>query len=368
MYNKKRVIASILLGLSTISFSGCGEVGDENNTTTGNVLDMLNGEKPTITLEGSTDIKISLGTQTIMTEGDSWSAYDPQDGDISSQVVRTHNIDFSKAGTYQIEYNVQDTDGNNADTKTRTVTITSADYEPYRGDTQTVGSVPVISFSDGDTVYLAVGQQYNNTTYRATDLEDGDLTQFVTVEGLDFNINTAGTHNVAYTVSDKDGNSVTKNRTVYVGDFGDNSDFNWYDGSGSDIDDFRAWYSTTCGKTFNNSLYNSNTGQYSGEISCSGKKLTSIDLTTMAIFSTIKSIDLSDNRLENIDFTPLASTNVINKIDLSSNRFSYIDFSPLFNLNNIDELYIQNNNLNYTKSEREELYRGFNNRSLFIGF
>jgi len=135
------------------------------------------------------------------------------------------------------------------------------------------------------------------------------------------------------------------------------------------IESFRDWYATTCGEVFNDALYNSSTGKYNGTINCGGKDLYTIDLNYMSVFTSIKDINLSHNHLGTIDFTPFSNTNVIEVLDISYNELDNdIDFSPLFNLHNINELWIQGNNIHYTRAEREELYRGFNNRSLYIGF
>jgi hypothetical protein len=396
-FMNKIFIASIVS--SIIMFSGCGTTGDDNNTTNDN-LDMLNGDNPVITLEGETNIEITLGTNTILTD-DRFSAFDPQDGDLTNQVERTHNIDFTKVGVYQVTYFIRDNDGN-SDTKVRTVTIVEGGYSLYDGGQETVGSAPSIKFSDGDTIYLAVGQAYDNNTYSATDLEDGDLTYAVQVEGQHFDVNTEGTYTVSYTVTDSSENTVTKDRTVYVGDFGSGSTSNWYDNvdlgeeidgstnsgsnsgytsdtdynSGSPVDNFEAWYKNTCGQTFDRSLYNSNTGQYRGSITCSNRGLNSIDLSKLYIFSTIESLDVSNNNLTDIDFTQLGlnesnnNTKVLKELNLENNSLSTQNFDlfrPLFYLKNINVLIIKNNNFNYTDDDIYTLRtKILNNKSLII--
>jgi len=136
-----------------------------------------------------------------------------------------------------------------------------------------------------------------------------------------------------------------------------------------DIDSFKSWYSSTCRETFNENLYHPETGVYEGTINCGNKDLYSIDLNYMSVFTSIHDINLSHNHLGTIDFTPLSNTEVIEILDISYNELdNEIDFSPLFNLHNINELWIQGNHIHYTREEREALYRGFNNRSLYIGF
>jgi len=358
-------IAFLLFSLTTVTFTGCGE---NNNSTN---VDILSGDNPVITLNGDTTIEIPLGTNQVLAD-DRFSAYDPQDGDLSSEVIRTNDIDFSRAGEYRVTYTVEDSDGNR-DTKYRTVKIVDpSGYSVYGGNNQNQyggGSVPTIGFTNGsgDTLFLNLNQFYDRTAYYATDLEDGDLTASVQVNDT-VNPNVAGVYNVTYTVTDSDGNTVSKTRTVYVGqnDLGSSLD-------SSDVGTFKTWYSNTCGQTFNSLLYNSQTGEYNGKIDCSNRGLTNIDLTSLSIFSTIKSLDLSHNSLSSIDFNQLNlsvnNVKVLEDLDLSYNNFSYIDFQPLHNLKNINRLWIQGNSLDYsTKAKRDALYKIFNNRSLTIYF
>ena len=357
MFNNKKIITLFLLGAINLSFTAC------NSSDTDNF-----GESPVITLEGPTDINISLGTTTILEDGDRYSAMDEQDGDLTHAVERTHDIDFSKAGTYRIKYYVEDSDSY-SDTKYRTVTIASADYQPYTG-TVSEGSVPVISYTDGqsDSLFVALGETVNLYAVKATDFEDGDLTGSIIITS-DIDTNTAGVYTINYSVTDSNGNTVTRERTVYVGQ----NDFGTQIGD-SDIESFKSWYASTCGQTFNDSLYTPSTGQYNGTINCSNSNLTDIDLTSLSIFSTIRSLNLSHNNLSYIDFNQLDlsvnNVKVLEDLDISHNNLSDKSmFDPLHNLRNINNLWIQGNNFDYSsRADREALYRTFNNKSLTIYF
>ena len=362
---KTKIITLALFSVLTLTFTGCG-----STTTTGNNV----SNNPTITLEGSTDINISLGTTSILVDGDKYSAYDPQDGDLSAQVQRTHNIDFTKAGVYRITYTVVDKDGY-TDTKYRTVTITAiaTDYEPYVGENEVIytGSVPSITFTDGksDTLFVNIGSTFDRSVFTAYDFEDGDLSSNVSVID-DIDINTAGVYTISYSVTDSDGNTVTRDRIVHVSNYDSGTT---YVKDVTEIDLFKTWYSETCGQEFRDDLYNESTGEYNAPITCSYRNLTDIDLTTLSIFSTIRSLDVSHNNLSYIDFYQLDlsvnNVKVLEDLDLSYNNFSEIDFTPLHNLRNINNLWLQGNNLDYnTKAKREALYRIFNNKSLTIYF
>ena len=368
-----RLIMKHLFKTLTISgmilFTGCGDTTAVDNNSS--LEDVLNGDKPKITLDGDINIEIPLGTQTISESG--YSAYDKVDGDLTSSVKREHNINFSQVGEYVVTYSVEDSEGYK-DTKYRYVSIvnplfdSNTTVDPYYNDGHDYeGSAPEIKLLRNEQpfegpLYLPLGAEYD-ISYSATDFEDGNLGDSVEITGANFDPNKAGTYLVTYSVTDSNKNSVSNSLTVIVG-----SSSTWNDTTPTGLEAFESWYYTECGETFNSDLYNETTGRYSGTISCSNKGLTDVDLEPMSIFSSIDSIDLSYNSLDEIDFTPLTNTYVIKKIKLNNNNFYDIDFSPLFNLHNINELWINGNNLDYTKEERKELYSGFNNKSFVIYF
>ena len=365
---KKMIALSAVTAM--LMLTGCGDTVTE---------DGFNEDAPVITLQGDREIEITLGNRTVNEPG--YSATDTQDGDLTQMVQVTNDINLDVPGIYTVSYNVMDSDGLQA-TATRTVTIvdpnqdTNNDVTIFNGGQTYKGSVPEITFPGGNPLYLSLGEDYDNSSaYSAYDFEDGDVSKNVNIQGANFNTNQTGTYSVVYSVTDSHGNSVSKTRTVFVGNYTSEndtttwSDNTWNDTTPSDLDNFVSWYSNTCGQTFHTSLYNENTGHYNGEISCSNRGLNSIDLTTLSIFSSIHSVDLSHNKLDYIDLSPFNNTNIIEIVRLNHNNFTSIDFAPLTQLQNINELWINNNNLDYSSfSDRDDLYKQFNNQSLFIGF
>lgn len=357
-------IRATSLILSTIFiFSGCGTDinGDNNNTN----LDILDDDKPRITLYGEKDIHIPLGTNTVL-ENDGFIAEDTVDGDLTYSVKRTHNIDFTKAGVYTVTYFVEDSDGY-TDTKTRRVTIDNNSNNNLGefGDSDK----PRITLYGNSDIYINLGTTtvLENDSFIATDTVDGDLTYSVTrTDDIDFT--RVGVYTVTYFVEDSDGNSDTKTRRVTILDNSSSSNNDNYENEDSDlgtpiggsgysaIEDFKIWYYNTCGESFNSALYNASTGRYRGKINCSNKDLDYIDLSTLSVFSAIDTIDLSHNRLTNIDFSPI--------LDIEGLNYLYIN-------NNTEELKRKYDSV----SERKALFRSFTNinggdgeTGLFIGF
>jgi len=105
----------VLALFAILGLGGCTGASDEN---------------PTITLKGDRDITLKVG-QVIKEPG--YTATDPQDGDLTSQVQVTSNINFYKEGQYYVNYSVKDSDGNVANAS-RIVTITNQDVAYNNGD------------------------------------------------------------------------------------------------------------------------------------------------------------------------------------------------------------------------------------------
>ena len=127
------------------------------------------------------------------------SASDEEDGDLSAAISVSGSVDTTRAARYRLTYRVTDS-GGKRDTAYRTVTVTNAAPEfsglerasvPYGGDFDPLAGVS------------------------ATDEEDGDLTGKITVSGT-VNTERAGNYRLKYSVSDSNGKSTSKTRTVNV--------------------------------------------------------------------------------------------------------------------------------------------------------
>ncbi|MBC1435400.1 DUF5011 domain-containing protein [Listeria rocourtiae] len=178
---------------SEIKVTQTGSNGKESAPGT---VTVTSNQKPVITATNKT---VLVGSTFNPLTG--VTATDKEDGNLTPKIVVSNNtVDTSKAGTYNVTYSVTDKDGNKA-TKTITVTVRANEK-------------PVITATDKE---LKVGDTFNPLTgVTATDKEDGNLTSKITVTSNTVNTAKAGTYNVTYSVTDKDGNKATKTITVTV--------------------------------------------------------------------------------------------------------------------------------------------------------
>jgi len=331
MFMKNRILISMILGATSLSFIGCGDTTTTNDPNdfsmcdgigytdiaTDNNLNALSGENPIITLYGERIITVPIGTTSILDNGDNIKASDPQDGDLTNQVQRDDDVNLNQVGEYHIKYSVEDNDGNQ-DIKCRKVIV--------QGTNTDINGI----LDNGN--YNTDNGNYDNGNY-----------------------NTDNTNNGGY-VDDYTGGQGNNDLGTPIG--GDNSTGNNnYSSNSSDLDTFIAWYDNTCGGTFNRSLYNETTKTYNGTIDCSNRGLTSIDLSPLRMFDGINEIDLSHNKLTNIDFSPIRDINTLWKLNIS------------YNTQTLKNKYD-------TVSERNALFRYFTNlhggdgktTGLWIGF
>ncbi|MBC2037433.1 LPXTG cell wall anchor domain-containing protein [Listeria booriae] len=169
---------------------------DDNTTTKDVTVIVTSNEKPAIQAEDQT---IKKGTK--FNPIADVTATDQEDGDITKTIeVIRNTVDTTKEGTYQVSYEVIDSDGNIA-YKTITVTVTSNEKPTITAENQ------VITVGDKfDPQQLAT----------STDQEDGDLTKQIEVISNTVDTSQPGTYKVVYRVTDSDNNTVEKTITVTV--------------------------------------------------------------------------------------------------------------------------------------------------------
>ncbi|MBC2316571.1 DUF5011 domain-containing protein [Listeria booriae] len=169
---------------------------DDNTTTKDVTVIVTSNEKPAIQAEDQT---IKKGTK--FDPIADVTATDQEDGDLTKTIeVIRNTVDTTKEGTYQVSYEVIDSDGNIA-YKTITVTVTSNEK-------------PTIAAEDQ---VITVGDKFDpQQLATSTDQEDGDLTKQIEVISNTVDTSQPGTYKVVYRVTDSDNNTVEKTITVTV--------------------------------------------------------------------------------------------------------------------------------------------------------
>ncbi|WP_045410820.1 immunoglobulin-like domain-containing protein [Vibrio owensii] len=129
------------------------------------------------------------------------TASDKEDGDLTNSITVEGSVDVNTVGTYVLVYSVKDSD-NNETKQSRTVVVYSLVPE-FEGVTDTT-----IQLGDAFDPMAGV---------KATDAEDGDLTDQVRVEGS-VDVNVLGVYNLVYRVTDSANQTTTAQRSVIVSD------------------------------------------------------------------------------------------------------------------------------------------------------
>lgn len=150
-----------------------------------------------IILKGGSTIELLRGTSY---EEPGYTAIDEVDGDLTSEVEVTSNIDVNTPGAYQVTYRVTNS-GKDETIVTRSVTIRSSKLE--------------ISLLGGNSLTILRGTVYEDPGYTAVDEIEGDITDQVLVS-TNLNPSVAGSYNLNYSVTNKFGDTKTATRTVTV--------------------------------------------------------------------------------------------------------------------------------------------------------
>ncbi|PGD48906.1 S-layer protein [Bacillus toyonensis] len=155
---------------------------------------------------------LKVPSETTITEGDKFnpmkdvSATDKEDGDITSKITYSGDQGIDKEGTYKIQYVIEDSKGHRV-IKLRTVIVKAAE-KPSENQAPMLKVPFTATLHVGDTFDPMAGLS-------ATDKEDGDLTDKVTVDGK-VDTTKPGTYVLTYTVKDSSGHLATQTQTVTV--------------------------------------------------------------------------------------------------------------------------------------------------------
>lgn len=174
-------------GTGSGTVTGGGDTGSGTTTT---------DTAPTISAPSTISVHKGQGSINLMS---GVSASDAQDGNLTSAVTYSTTLDKNTPGTYSITYSVTDSAGHTASV-TSTITV--------------INDKPSIAFLDGNR--LEVGGSFDPLkSVMAADFQDGNLTSKVTVDGR-VDTSVPGDYHLTYSVTDSDGQTVTKDRTITV--------------------------------------------------------------------------------------------------------------------------------------------------------
>lgn len=151
-------------------------------------------------LEGITDMTIKVGDSFDPKNG--ITAKDDVDGDLTSAIKITGNVDTAKPGAYILEHTVTDKSGNSSTTD-RKITVID-DVKPE------ITGVVDKTIPIGTVFDPAAG-------VKAIDNADGDLTSSIQISGS-VNVKAKGIYWLTYTVKDSSGNETTVARKITVYD------------------------------------------------------------------------------------------------------------------------------------------------------
>ncbi len=146
----------------------------------------------------ATNIKINAGVDYNPLEN--VTAYDAWDGDVTNKLkIVSNNVNTKIPGTYDVIYEVTDSEGNKA---SKTISV------------EVLSSKPVIEASDKNII---LGNNFNPLDgVKAFDFEDGEITEKIVVKENNVDINTLGSYKVTYSVIDSNNNETIKTINVNV--------------------------------------------------------------------------------------------------------------------------------------------------------
>lgn len=164
--------------------------GADRKTLTLNVTLDAPNKKPVITIVGENPKYLVAGNA--YTDAGA-TAFDEEDLDITSNITTTNLVNSAVAGTYQVKYDVQDSEGLAADQKIRTVIVA-----PPPNDR------PIITRIGAFSITITEGDTYNDAGATAEDNQDGNITHLIqTVNPV--NTSSPGTYTITYDVTDSGG-------------------------------------------------------------------------------------------------------------------------------------------------------------------
>ena len=144
---------------------------------------------PELTILGSADMEISVGSRYIDAGATAWD--NNGDGNITENIIPYGVVNPNIANTYVITYVVYDSAGNSATAK-RTVTVSRLPDE----------RAPILELFGDNPMRIIIGSSYIEEGGQAVDNNGKNLTENIETDNTNLNTDELGEYEVIYTVSD----------------------------------------------------------------------------------------------------------------------------------------------------------------------
>ncbi len=138
-----------------------------------------------------------------------FDGYTNNQGYFEGQFIVPKNI---QPGQYTVSVNAQMGESTDSDS----LILSIVEQPRPDADAETVSGSPIITLNGDDPQTVLKDSPYVETNATATDPEDGDLSSSIAIDSSGVDTSTVGTYIVMYTVTDSDGNTAIKTRTVLV--------------------------------------------------------------------------------------------------------------------------------------------------------
>ncbi len=129
------------------SKDAAGNEGVSNDRTFSTLAEQSNNLPPTIDLVGADEVSVTVDTAYVDPGA---TATDPEDGDLSDEILLSGNVNISEPDVYILTYSVEDSDGSSASVS-REVTVVDEDEEVDSGSNNNSSSVPDDTTTPDDT-------------------------------------------------------------------------------------------------------------------------------------------------------------------------------------------------------------------------
>lgn len=194
-----------IVGEYTLRYTFTDDAG--NSAFVDRIVNVIDDVNPIINLsEGSSGTTVTLEVGSSYVEP-GYSASDNYDGDLTSAVQISDDINNMILGDYTVTYTVEDVAGNEVSVQ-RTVTVVDT-------------TAPSISLLGSSLIELNYQDSFSDPGASALDNYDGDISSNITLSGDTVDTSNLGSYTITYNIEDSSGNINSVNRTIIVADLED---------------------------------------------------------------------------------------------------------------------------------------------------